>query len=553
RGGRGGGERDLSGGQPAGAQHGHEGSDARAECAERLLYTAHGAAVSFEEELANARPNLQRTLIRDGWQCDKANVLKDGQCVPCSPGTFFQDNDCVRCPLGQFQDEWAQLRCKPCPHSTTLTTGATAPGDCKPLCPPGTAFNLSSARCAPCAAGSFQPRPGQFACLPCPPGMTTLNSSATSAAECVADCPPGRELAAEGCRECPRGLFRERGTRPVCVGCPTGFSTVMNGTVDPRECSVPLCGPGSFLDVAGGGCVICPFGFYQPLPEQTGCLQCPEDTTTLRYGATSIDRCVSTNKCANGQVTCHPNAHCFRNGDGFKCLCKPGFRGDGMENCDDMCDDYCFNSGKCSKDSRGQPVCSCPSTFYGERCQSKSEAAYIAGGVAGAVLVTILIILLVWMICVRARNRRCKQSPSQMCHEKAAYPYANDPHGMALYAIEYPPSCSTTATLRSQNVGGHGGVGYFDEMEETHGWDVSGLVGFNGKSLLMTDGQLASIVQSKSAETGGTVTPVEQRERSLYENVQRHTTTRRMHDMPPVPLPARGGEDLRHPEYTARL
>ncbi|XP_055349057.1 kelch-like protein 3 [Paramacrobiotus metropolitanus] len=57
---------------------------------ERMLYTANGAAVSFEEELAYARPILQRTVIHDGFQCDKANVLKDGQCLPCSPGTFFQ-------------------------------------------------------------------------------------------------------------------------------------------------------------------------------------------------------------------------------------------------------------------------------------------------------------------------------------------------------------------------------------------------------------------------------------------------------------------------------
>jgi hypothetical protein len=53
------------------------------------------------------------------------------------------------------------------------------------------------------------------------------------------------------------------------------------------------------------------------------------------------------------------------------------------------------------KDSRGQPSCRCIGSFTGKHCQEKSEFAYIAGGIAGAVIFIIIIVLLIWMICVR--------------------------------------------------------------------------------------------------------------------------------------------------------
>lgn len=38
--------------------------------------------------------------------------------------------------------------------------------------------------------------------------------------------------------------------------------------------------------------------------------------------------------------------------------------------------------------------------------QVKSDFTYIAGGIAGAVVFLILIVLLVWMICIRATRKR---------------------------------------------------------------------------------------------------------------------------------------------------
>merc|ERR1711892_1592424 len=42
----------------------------------------------------------------------------------------------------------------------------------------------------------------------------------------------------------------------------------------------------------------------------------------------------------------------------------------------------------------------------GEDCEQKSEFAYIAGGITGADIFVILLVLLIWMICVRATRTK---------------------------------------------------------------------------------------------------------------------------------------------------
>ena len=58
------------------------------------------------------------------------------------------------------------------------------------------------------------------------------------------------------------------------------------------------------------------------------------------------------------------------------------------------------------QDKDGDPYCQCAGSFTGKRCEEKSEFAYIAGGVAGSVIFLILLVLLIWMICVRANRTR---------------------------------------------------------------------------------------------------------------------------------------------------
>ena len=58
------------------------------------------------------------------------------------------------------------------------------------------------------------------------------------------------------------------------------------------------------------------------------------------------------------------------------------------------------------QDKKGNPYCQCAGSFTGKQCEEKSEFAYIAGGVAGSVIFLILLVLLIWMICVRANRTR---------------------------------------------------------------------------------------------------------------------------------------------------
>ena len=58
------------------------------------------------------------------------------------------------------------------------------------------------------------------------------------------------------------------------------------------------------------------------------------------------------------------------------------------------------------QDKKGNPYCQCAGSFTGKKCEEKSEFAYIAGGVAGSVIFLILLVLLIWMICVRANRTR---------------------------------------------------------------------------------------------------------------------------------------------------
>ena len=84
-----------------------------------------------------------------------------------------------------------------------------------------------------------------------------------------------------------------------------------------------------------------------------------------------------------------------------------------MINFTDLCTDYCHNEGTCLKDKEGNPYCQCAGSFTGKHCETKSEFAYIAGGIAGSVVFVIILVLLIWMICVRA-NRKTRNSPEKI-------------------------------------------------------------------------------------------------------------------------------------------
>jgi len=164
------------------------------------------------------------------------------------------------------------------------------------------------------------------------------------------------------------------------------------------------CPPGTYFDEAEQVCTKCAIGFYNPEYAQRACTKCP----------TSKSQC--TNRCLVSQgeeELCDVNAIClFKPPNDFNCQCKFGYNGTGIgpNSCFDPCDGFCRNSGLCLKNKKGEPYCQCAGSFTGLQCAEKSEFAYIAGGIAGAVLFVIVLVLLVWMICVRSARNRARSS-----------------------------------------------------------------------------------------------------------------------------------------------
>merc|ERR1712213_94628 len=118
-----------------------------------------------------------------------------------------------------------------------------------------------------------------------------------------------------------------------------------------------------------------------------------------------------------------------------------------------------MGEGICLKDKKGNPYCQCAGSFTGQQCQEKSEFAYIAGGVAGSVVFLILLVLLIWMICVRAN--RTRKTPEKILSAAAEQngSQVNFYYGApAPYAESIAPSHHSTYAH------------YYDDEED--GWDM---------------------------------------------------------------------------------
>jgi len=157
-----------------------------------------------------------------------------------------------------------------------------------------------------------------------------------------------------------------------------------------------------------------------------------------------------------------------------------------------LCIDYCFNEGQCLKDKQGRPYCNCAGSFTGKKCQEKSKFAYVAGGLAAAVVFLIVLVLLVWMICVRA-NR--KTTPSEKilsaAHEQNGS-QVNFYYGApAPYAESIAPSHHSTYAH------------YYDDEED--GWEMPNFY---------QDASQASLYKGQHGQQGG--------QEELYDRLRRH-------------------------------
>ncbi|XP_076318247.1 uncharacterized protein LOC143229580 isoform X1 [Tachypleus tridentatus] len=383
------------------------------------------SAFDVRNTLPNVRPDLTSLTMVTDFACPAGKVVVPPNCVDCSQGTYYNNNtlSCISCPSGTYQNEMGQLFCKPCPEiagkkGVTASSGARSSSECKERCSAGKYYDETVGLCRPCGYGLYQSQEGSFSCVPCGPGLTTRSNTAVSHQECREECASGLQLSSSGnCEPCPQGFYRTRGMA-ACVQCPSGRTTTSVGATRQDECSLEVCNPGYFLNNTVEHCMACPKGTYQDREQRdTSCQPCPPDTTTEGSGATSEQAC--SNPClVDGHMRlCQANAFCvFREEtDTYSCECKPQYKLNVETNeCIYVCDNYCDNGGTCSVlPESNEPKCDCLTNFYGDKCEKKSEFVYIAGGIAGAVIFIIIIVLLIWMICVRAswKNKSKKALP----------------------------------------------------------------------------------------------------------------------------------------------
>jgi len=488
-------------------------------------------SILLENQALDVNDTLPGTLLdpssisfEQSFRCNSGEVVVDDQCVPCPPGTFFsgQQSVCTKCPVGQYNPDVAQKECVRCPtiqgiEGVTEGLGAVSSSECKEKCSPGHYYDKVTDLCRPCGHGRYQPDGGKFSCELCDVNLTTRTKKAISASDCRPDCDSGEQLGLnEECAQCPVGTYRTRGVNRGCQDCPQGRTTSRAGSVSVADCNLPICVAGEYLNASDNVCRECPLGQYQPDAQQTSCLDCPPDTSTAQLGAVSVDQCSNRCKVKKGEPQlCDRNARCqFKPPNDFRCTCKLGYNGTGVgqDSCQDMCDGFCRNDGICLKTTLGQPYCQCAGSFAGKQCEEKSDFAYIAGGIAGAVLFVILLVLLIWMICVR--SNKSKRSNEKFLHQNAA-----DMAGSQVNFYYGAPAPYAESIAPSQH--GSTYAHYYEDEED--GWGMPNFYDTYGKNSKMAR-------SNGSLYNAGMYGPQYAPQGELYDRLGRHAYQPRPED-----------------------
>uniref|UniRef100_UPI004038BCD6 signal peptide, CUB and EGF-like domain-containing protein 1 isoform X2 n=1 Tax=Callospermophilus lateralis TaxID=76772 RepID=UPI004038BCD6 len=189
--------------------------------------------------------------------CGIGQVLQDGKCVTCGPGTFFsgEQGQCVLCVSGTYQDTEGQLSCTPCPSSDGLgLAGAHNVSECGGQCSPGFFSADGFQPCQACPMGTYQPEPGRTGCFPCGGGLLTKLEGATSFQDCEAKvhCSPGHHYntTTHRCIRCPVGTYQPEFGQNHCITCPGNTSTDFDGSTNVTHCKNQHCG-GELGDYTG--------------------------------------------------------------------------------------------------------------------------------------------------------------------------------------------------------------------------------------------------------------------------------------------------------------
>lgn len=290
---------------------------------------------------------------KDENGCGIGEEFRNGTCRLCKPGTyrFFT---LAKLPaknplLCRSEDEFGSN----IPTSDTQCV----------LCPRGT-YNpfvggMHFGRCRPCPVGTTSWR-GAKRCRPCRAGK----SSSLGSPRCV-KCRPGSFMSNPcqygaalntSCTKCPKGTYSSKFNSEKCVLCPEGSSTLRRGATSISQCK--LCGTeGVRCSCQQEGEPKNAVGSYRPIGNSV-CTKCPPGTKARTPFATKASECYP---CPNGTLSI-PFEGCVK--------CDKGFHsfGVGASSCREKEDGDCLFEEH-FKDPDG--VCKrCPSgyKFEGDRC-----------------------------------------------------------------------------------------------------------------------------------------------------------------------------------------
>ena len=121
------------------------------------------------------------------------------------------------------------------------------------VCLPGTHSETGQQPCAPCPAGTAQPRAAQQDCTPCRPGTYAADDGSVA------------------CVPCPDGTQQLRGGADACTTIPA------------------MCPPGSYSADGRMPCSPCPPGRAQAIAGSRMCLRCPAGTVAPEAGQTGCE------------------------------------------------------------------------------------------------------------------------------------------------------------------------------------------------------------------------------------------------------------------------
>lgn len=221
-----------------------------------------------------------------GWQKTRCEECEAGSVQPGSG-----KSGCTICADGWYQDESAQTTCKKCsPGSYSKGELSFEKSRCS-LCDAGTVQPLGGqSKCSTCKDGQWQDRDGQTACKTCRPGTYTKG-------------PYDFQHAAE--MKCDEGTYQPKPGQSACLKCPGRTFQPARGATACRPCrpgnvldslktACTPCAPGTVQPlnkVASNACYYCDLTFWQNLPGQTACRACPAGTAVMDLGGKSAAAC----------------------------------------------------------------------------------------------------------------------------------------------------------------------------------------------------------------------------------------------------------------------